>query len=168
MANFYMGNPRPLISRKGFSADPICLSGRAPRISGGIGRDRIGALSGLSSPFRGSNAIDRSLGRSASFAQRPYQKDGAQGSEDGSSPRRPPLILSGVRGPYLGIQILGIMLVGFGFACGVVRGLIWALDDPNRNRRRFGWLMAALCAPLCLTFYGWAWLGHPLAVWGLR
>ena len=68
----------------------------------------------------------------------------------------------------LGGQILGLMLVGFGFACGVVRGLIWALDDPNRDRRRLGWATAALCFPLGLTFYGWAWLGHPLAFWGLR
>src|SRR4051794_20652817 len=74
----------------------------------------------------------------------------------------------GVRSPYLGVQIAGIMLIGFAFACSVAFGILNALDNPNRNRWWLRWAIAALCARLRPLSYGWDWMCHPLAFWGLR
>jgi hypothetical protein len=130
------------------------------------------AFSGISGDFDGffcgESRLDSSSRRLTSFAQRPDQEDGREGGNDNGSPSGRYLFLGGIRGPYLGVQIAGVMLVGFGFACGVVFGLIRAFDDPDRDRRRLGWAVASLCVPPCLTFYGWGWLGHPLAFCGLR
>lgn len=99
----------------------------------------------------------------------PEDQEGAAKREGGVRPARPPLRFGSGGGPILGIQILGIMCVGFGFAVLSVKGLSGIFDDPDRDwlRRVRYWAYLAVGALGGLTFYGWAWLGHPLAIWGL-
>ena len=76
-------------------------------------------------------------------------------------------MFGGIRSPYLGIQVLGIMGVGLGFAGLTVLSVIRTIDNRYRQRR-IGWCALAVVSALCgLTLYGWAWTGHPLRLWGL-
>ena len=127
----------------------------------------VGPFGRKSRAFSREHSISRGFSRLASFVESPDQQRGPDQGKNRGGPCSfyLPLTgcgsqLSGIGSLLLGGQILGLMLVGFGFACGLVFGLINALDNPNRHRRRLGWAIE--------TFYGWAWLGHPLAFWGLR
>ena len=113
-------------------------------------------------------AFDGRLRRLAGFAERPDDQQRSSERQTGRTPTQKYLFFGGIRSPYLGIQVLGIMLVGFGFACLSVFGLVNALDNPNRNRRCIGWLIAGLCLPTGLTFYGWAFVGSPFVFWGFQ
>lgn len=102
-----------------------------------------------------------------SFGKVPHQEDRSSKSKNRTSPRWDYLFFDGIGGPYLGIQVFCIMFVGFGFAVLSVFGIRRALDDPDRKRRAFGWLLFGVGCVGGLTCYGWGYLGHPLRIWGL-
>lgn len=114
------------------------------------------------------------LGRVLGDSVRPARYDEVPDKQDGSSERKPRcsggwryLFFNGICGPYLGIQIGGIMCVGLGFAILSVFGIRRALYLPDRKGRFFGWILFAGSVVLGLSFYGWGFLGHPLRIWGL-
>ena len=75
--------------------------------------------------------------------------------------------LGSYSGSLLGLQIVGLMLVGFLFAILGVLGLFWSLNDRYRDRKAVGFALAAACLPACLFFYAWGLYGHPGAIIGL-
>ncbi len=62
-------------------------------------------------------------------------------------------------------EILVLTLVGAGFTGFGALGLYWRFDDPTQNKKAVGVLMALVCLPAGLTFYGWARFGSPEAFW---
>lgn len=75
--------------------------------------------------------------------------------------------LRAIGGVTLGLQIIGIMLVGFLIAIPGTLGLYWVFDDPNRNRKLLGAGLASVCLPITGFLYGWGLTGHPLGLFGL-
>ena len=75
--------------------------------------------------------------------------------------------LGSYSGSLLGLQIVGLLLVGFLFAILGVLGLFWSLNDRYRDRKAVGFALAAACLPACLFFYAWGLYGHPGAIIGL-
>jgi len=103
----------------------------------------------------------------ARFGEVPNQERRPKDRQNRSNAHRRYLLFGGLSSPYPGIQILGIMLIGLCLTLLSVRGITWALDDLDRKRRIYGWLLYGVGALGALVFYDWAWSGHPLRVWGL-
>jgi hypothetical protein len=100
------------------------------------------------------------------FSETPYNQKRTEKRENGPEPSRKYLFFGGISSPFLGLQIFGIVLVGFGFACLGVFGIALALDDPDRKRRILGWICLCIGGAGGLFLYGWAWGGNPWLVWG--
>src|SRR5207245_664775 len=89
-------------------------------------------------------------------------------------PCRPYLPLTSHRAAYsgrgslpLGLQIVGIVLIGFPFAFLVVLCFFRRAEVPNWNRK-FNWgIVAAIFFTATPTFYGWEFTGNPGAIWCL-
>lgn len=127
------------------------------------------------------NRINRGLSRAPGFPhslavqyERPNESERASEREINLPPSGVSLrfrslgrALCGTRRPLLGYEIVGLVLLGALCAFFAALGLYWVFDDPNRNRKPAGFLLAAICLPLGLTFYGWARLGFPGSFWGL-
>ena len=98
--------------------------------------------------------------------QGPDYQDGPKGRQKRGKPTREYLLFDGISSPYLGVQILGIMLAAFGLSSLSGYSLFRAFDHSHRNRA--SWIALAAASGVCgLTFYGWGWMGHPLRFWGL-
>lgn len=102
-----------------------------------------------------------------SFSEVPHQQRSSEEGQNRGDPGGRYLFFGGIRSPYLGVQILGIMVVGFGFTFLSVLGITRALDDLDRKRRVYGWLWLGIGTIGALACYGWAWSGNPLRPWGL-
>ncbi|TPE50822.1 YifB family Mg chelatase-like AAA ATPase [Amaricoccus solimangrovi] len=107
--------------------------------------------------------------RPARLAKRPDQQPGPESGDPELEPCRYHLPISGcsatlssVSSLLLGLQIIGLMLVGFGFAVPSVLGIFRAFDDDYRDRRSRYLALSAICAPAWLFLYGWAFYGRPL------
>ena len=159
--------PCPLLGDHGLAVDPVGFDGGRGRIFCGIRGNFVGPLGGKGCPLGNLYAFEGSLSRLASFPEGPHEQASADERKDGSGQGCRYLFFGGIRGPYLGVQILGVMLIGFGFTRLGVFGLISGLDNPNRNRRKLGWCLVGVCAPLALIFCRWAGSGHPLGAWDL-
>ena len=107
------------------------------------------------------------IGGPSSLPERPNKEKRADERKTRCNPAYDSLPFGGICSPYLLPQIVFLMLVGFGFACISVRGITWALDHPNRQRRRLGWVLAFVGFIAGLICYEWALLGHPLRCLGL-
>jgi hypothetical protein len=88
-------------------------------------------------------------------------------AKDRSCPSGRYLFIGGIRSPYLGLQIFGIILVGFCFAILCVFSGARAFDNPNRKAKFAGFAICAASFVAGLTFYGWAFTGNPFLFWGL-
>lgn len=67
----------------------------------------------------------------------------------------------------LGVQIIGLVLIGFCFALLGSFGVFWILDNTNRKRRLTGVAIAIGCIPMVVFFYTWGAIGYPMALWRL-
>jgi hypothetical protein len=114
----------------------------------------------------GDSVLSKGIG-APSLSEAPNYQQRTQKRQYGSEPSRKYLFFGGISSPFLGLQIFGVMLIGFGFACLSMLGITRALDDPDRQRRIFGWVWLCVGCAGGLFFYGWAWGGNPLLVWGL-
>lgn len=120
---------------------------------------------------------DSILSNLESFAREPKRVQNgqrAEGSDDSLPFCKTGLIsrLLGTDGSRFGrlllrYEVIVVVLIGFLFAFLGVLGITWILDNPNRNRKITGALLALGCLAYTLTFYGWGSLGHPLAIWVL-
>ena len=100
-----------------------------------------------------------------SLVKCPNNQQGSNKAKKSSNPSRKYLIFGGIRSPYLGIQIAGIMLLAFGFTAIASYSLFRRFNYGNRKWR---WILLGLASSACaLFFWGWAWGGHPLLVWGV-
>ena len=131
-------------------------------------------ICGLHSRSSGVGASTSLFHRAAGQQERPEQRDGAYAGKDRLYPSDVDLIigrisstLCGNSRPLLGHEIVGLMLLGALCAFFGALGLYRIFDDPNRERKRSGWLLALVGIPLTFTFYGWARLGFPGSFWGL-
>ena len=70
---------------------------------------------------------------------------------------------SHIDGLALGGQIIGLVLVGFGFALLFGRCVFVALEEAPKARRWIWYSGAIASAATALFFYQWALFGHPLA-----
>ena len=116
----------------------------------------------------GVGGISRAGGLSDTAIGKPERYEQAKESDKGQSNCPAPktyLFFGGIRGPYLGLQIFALTLVGVAFAGVGARGVIWALDNPNVKGRLLGGALALFGLIVGVTFNGWAALGHPLRFW---
>lgn len=72
--------------------------------------------------------------------------------------------LSSISSLTLGGQIVGLMLLGFAFAIPSCLGVFRAFDDSNREGLSRSLALSAVCTPVWLFLYCWAFWGHPF--WG--
>jgi len=138
-----------------FNLDPRALAGN---------HLLAGELVGVSSNFEGSVGLTQSTKNkeNANKAEHRLRPCGLllPLSSDGTA-------FGGHGSTLLGVQIIGLTLVGFGFAFLGAEGICRVFDYPEWNRKLSGWVLAVICLPAAFFFVGWATTGHPLAFWGL-
>lgn len=103
--------------------------------------------------------------RFARFEQSPHEKSGAERTKDRAHPSREYLFFGGIRSPYLGVQIAGVVLAAFGFSALASYCFFRAF---NNFHGKWTWGLNGVCAfAIGLLFWGWSWAGNPLSAWGL-
>lgn len=104
------------------------------------------------------------IGR-AGFVESPNNKGGSGEAENSPKPRRKYLFFGGIRSPYLGIQIAGIVLAAFSLSA-LTGFCLFRTFNYGHGKRL--WLTASVLSGLLgLFFWGWGWAGNPLSAWGL-
>lgn len=142
--------------------------------------DRRGFVEGRSDILHGAGSLGRFGDGEAHFLglirasapslqQRPQEQEGASSAEYHGQPSGRYLVFGGIRSPYLGIQIGGIMACGVAFLALCALGCFRLFDyqDGQRLVRVNSWVYAIVGGIGGMTFYSWGIMGHPLRFWGL-
>ncbi len=162
--NFGNGFPGVVDFEPGMGREQIGPRLKLRSALGDAGRllGRVQSIFGFSSRAR-VIALRDSVG-TPRFEQSPNDQKSSKATENRSNPGRKYLLFGGIRSPYLGIQIAGIVIAAGGFSALAGYGLFRRFNYGNRKWR---WTaLATASGMLSLFFWGWAWAGNPLSAWG--
>lgn len=125
-------------------------------------RAGLGGFGGLVSRFCGASGLSHTEVRQNHSGEKANSSNGGQhDSPSGNADLR----LSRAGGGLLGYEVFVLTLLGVLFSLFAVRGVLFALDNPNTKGLLYGGPLILLGLTGCTTFYGWAAFGSPLRFW---